>query len=56
MKLVDYKTRAGKDDGAWDWVDQQLAKEREKARMVPLEECVAFMSLYILLQKFLIIG
>ncbi|KAJ7800037.1 hypothetical protein B0H14DRAFT_2616532 [Mycena olivaceomarginata] len=44
MKLVDYKTQAGKDDGAWDWVDQQLAKEREKVLMVPLEERAAFTS------------
>ncbi|KAJ7857332.1 hypothetical protein B0H14DRAFT_2578469 [Mycena olivaceomarginata] len=44
MKLVDYKTQAGKDDGAWDWVDQQLAKEREKSLMVPLEERAMFTS------------
>lgn len=56
MKLVDYKTQAGKDDGAWDWVDQQLAKEREKALMVPPEERVAFTSLYVLLRTFFIIG
>ncbi|KAF8207665.1 hypothetical protein K438DRAFT_1961924 [Mycena galopus ATCC 62051] len=44
MKLVDYKGSGGKDDGAWDWVDNELVKQREKALAIPLAERAAFAS------------
>jgi hypothetical protein len=52
MKLVDYSSTApankgGKDDGPWDFVDKELADQREKALTIPVAARAAYSSLYV---------
>ncbi|KAJ7112255.1 hypothetical protein C8R44DRAFT_741946 [Mycena epipterygia] len=44
MKLVDYKTEGGKDDGYWDYIDKLLAERRTKALTIQVENRAAFSS------------